>query len=387
MNMSVKTPPIEFIDLKAQRRRLGPALDAAIRDAVESGQYILGPQVAEFERKLAAFSDARHAIGTANGTDAIVLCLAALGIKAGDAVLCPAFTFAATAEAVAWVGATPVFVDVEETTFNIDPNALTSGLDTARREGLTPRAIIAVDLFGQTADYDALEAFCAAHNLTLICDAAQSFGASCRGKRAGAFGTLTTTSFFPAKPLGCYGDGGAIMTDDDALATLIRSLRSHGQGSQKYDNVRIGLNSRLDTLQAAILLEKLAIFDGEIEARQRVARRYDDGLRDLVATPQVPADCISVWAQYTIRIPGGRREAFMARMREQGVPTAIYYPKPLSQQEAYRHYPVAGNGVAVSERLAREVVALPMHPYLDEATQDRIVAAARAALVQPASAA
>lgn len=380
MNLSVQAPPIEFIDLKAQRRRLGPALDAAIRDAVEGGQYILGPQVAAFEQKLAAFSGARHAIGTANGTDAIVLCLAALGIKAGDAVLCPAFTFAATAEAVAWVGATPVFVDVEEATFNIDPNALTSGLDTAKRQNLTPRAIIAVDLFGQTADYDALEAFCAAQNLTLICDAAQSFGASAKGRRAGAFGTLTTTSFFPAKPLGCYGDGGAIMTDDDTLAALIRSLRSHGQGSQKYDNVRIGLNSRLDTLQAAILLEKLAIFDDEIDARQRVAQRYDAGLRDLVATPQVQEGCVSVWAQYTIRIPGGRRESFMARMREQGVPTAIYYPKPLSQQEAYRHYPVSGNGVAVSERLAREVVALPMHPYLDEATQDRIIAAARAAL-------
>ncbi len=380
MNMSVKAPPIEFIDLKAQRRRLGPALDAAIRDAVEGGQYILGPQVAAFEQKLAAFSGARHAIGTANGTDAIVLCLAALGIKAGDAVLCPAFTFAATAEAVAWVGATPVFVDVEEATFNIDPNALTSGLDTAKRQNLTPRAIIAVDLFGQTADYDALEAFCTAQNLALICDAAQSFGALRGSKRAGAFGTLTTTSFFPAKPLGCYGDGGAIMTSDDALATLIRSLRSHGQGSQKYDNVRIGLNSRLDTLQAAILLEKLAIFDDEIDARQRVAQRYDAGLRDLVATPQVMDGCVSVWAQYTIRIPGGRREGFMARMREQGVPTAIYYPKPLSQQEAYRHYPVAGNGVAVSERLAREVVALPMHPYLDEATQDRIIEAARTAL-------
>lgn len=380
MNTSVEAPPIEFIDLKAQRRRLGPALDAAIRDAVEGGQYILGPQVAEFERKLAAFSGVRHAIGTANGTDAIVLCLAALGIKAGDAVLCPAFTFAATAEAVAWVGATPVFVDVDAATFNIDPDALAGGLDTATREGLAPRAVIAVDLFGQTADYDALEAFCAAHDLTLICDAAQSCGASVRGKRVGAFGALTTTSFFPAKPLGCYGDGGAIMTDDDAFAALIRSLRSHGQGAQKYDNVRIGLNSRLDTLQAAILLEKLAIFGDEIEARQRVAQRYDAALRDLVATPQVMDGCVSVWAQYTIRIPGGRRENFMARMREQGVPTAIYYPKPLSRQEAYRHYPVGGNGVAVSERLASEVVALPMHPYLDETTQDRIITAAQAAL-------
>ena len=372
--------PIEFIDLKTQRRRLGSALDEAIREAVDGGQYILGPQVAEFEQKLAAFSGARHAIGTANGTDAIVLCLAALGIKTGDAVLCPAFTFAATAEAVAWVGATPVFVDVDEASFNIDPGALAGGLDSAKRAGLNPRAVISVDLFGQTADYDAIEAFCAAHGLALICDAAQSCGASCKGRRTGAIGTLTTTSFFPAKPLGCYGDGGAIMTSDDALAATIRSLRSHGQGSQKYDNVRIGLNSRLDTLQAAILLQKLAIFDDEILARQRVAQRYDEGLRDLVATPQVMQDCVSVWAQYTIRIPGGWRDAFMAKMRARGVPTNIYYPKPLTQQEAYRHFPVAGNGVAVSERLARDVVALPMHPYLDEETQDIVIAAARDAL-------
>ena len=373
---------IDFIDLKAQRRRLGPAIDDAIRAVIEGGQYILGPQVVEFEAKLAAFSGVRHAVGTANGTDAIVLCLAALGITRGDAVLCPAFTFAATAEAVAWVGATPLFVDVDEATFNIDPNALAGGLDTARRHNLIPRALIAVDLFGQTADYDALESFCAAHSLTLICDAAQSCGASYKGRRTGALGTLTTTSFFPAKPLGCYGDGGAILTDDDALAAVIRSLRSHGQGAQKYDNIRIGLNSRLDTLQAAILLQKLAIFEDEIQARQRVAQRYDEALRDVVATPQVMPDCVSVWAQYTIRIPGGRRDAFMAQMRERGVPTNVYYPKPLTQQEAYRRFPVAGNGVAVSERLATQVVALPMHPYLDEATQDRIIAATRAVLSQ-----
>ncbi len=372
--------PIEFIDLKAQRRRLGERLDAAIRGAIEGGQYILGPQVAEFEKQLAAFSGAKHCIGLANGTDAIGIALMAIGLRPGDAVICPAFTFAATAEAVAWLGATPVFVDIDETTYNLDPAALALAVETAERAKLRPRAVIAVDLFGQTADYDPIESFCKARRLTLICDSAQGYGATYKGRRTGAIGDFTTASFFPAKPLGCYGDGGAIVTDNDAAADLIRSLRFHGKGSDKYDNVRIGMNSRLDTLQAAILIEKLAIFEEEIAARQIVAQRYDAGLADVTTTPYVMPDCVSVWAQYTIRVPAPLRDGFMAAMKAKGVPTNVYYPRPLHKQTAYARFPVAGNGLPVSERVAQEVVSLPMHPYLDEGTQARIIAAAREAL-------
>jgi dTDP-4-amino-4,6-dideoxygalactose transaminase len=381
MAAHTSVPAIEFIDLKAQRARIGARMERAIMGAVEGGQYILGPQVAEFEGKLAAFCGARHVIGTANGTDALGICLMALGLRPGDAVICPAFTFAATAEAVAWLGATPIFVDIDEATYNMDPTTLPVALDTATRLGLKVKAVIAVDLFGQMADYDAIEAFCAAHGLTLICDSAQGFGASYKGRRSGVVGDLATLSFFPAKPLGCYGDGGAITTSDDGLDALIRSLRFHGKGGDKYDNVRIGMNSRLDTLQAAILLEKLAIFEEEIAARQIVAARYDAGLRDVATTPRVLPDCVSVWAQYTIRVPAAGRDAFMTAMKAKGVPTAVYYPKPLNEQTAYKRFPVAGNGLPASEQAAREVVALPMHPYLDEETQRYIVDAAREALL------
>jgi dTDP-4-amino-4,6-dideoxygalactose transaminase len=376
----VTRPAIAFIDLQAQRRRIGERMDRAILEAVDAGQYILGPQVAEFETKLAAFAGAKHAIGTANGTDAIGICLMALGLRPGDAVICPAFTFAATAEAVAWLGATPVFVDIDEPTYNLDPKALPLALETATRLGLKPKAVIAVDLFGQTADYEPIEAFCAAHDLTLIADSAQGFGASYKGRRAGSLGDFTTASFFPAKPLGCYGDGGAILTNDDAQADVIRSLRFHGKGDDKYDNVRIGMNSRLDTLQAAILLEKLAVFEDEIARRQVVAERYTSALGPVTVTPFVMPDCTSVWAQYTLRVPAERRDGFMARLKEDGVPTAVYYPKPLNEQTAYRRFPIAGNGLPVSERMAKEVVALPMHPYLDEDTQDYIIASVRRAL-------
>jgi dTDP-4-amino-4,6-dideoxygalactose transaminase len=380
MNMPAAIPQIEFIDLKAQRARIGERMERAIMGAVEAGQYILGPQVAEFEQKMAAFCGAKHVIGTANGTDALGICLMAMGLRPGDAVICPAFTFAATAEAVAWLGATPIFVDIDEATYNMDPKALSVALDTATRLGLKTRAVIAVDLFGQMADYDVIEAFCAQHGLKLICDSAQGFGASYKGRRAGAIGDFTTASFFPAKPLGCYGDGGAIATNDDASDALIRSLRFHGKGDYKYDNVRIGMNSRLDTLQAAILLEKLAVFEDEIAARQVVAARYNAGLSDVALTPFIMPDCVSVWAQYTIRVPAASRDAFQAALKAKGVPTTVYYPKPLNEQTAYKRYPVAGNGLPVSERVAKEVVSLPMHPYLDEATQAYIVAVAREAL-------
>jgi dTDP-4-amino-4,6-dideoxygalactose transaminase len=298
----------------------------------------------------------------------------------GDAVLCPSFTFCATAEVAALVGATPVFVDVDAATFNIDANGIAGAVATAREAGLRPKAIIPVDLFGLPADHGAVQAAAKAENLLVLDDAAQSFGATCNNRRLGTFGQATATSFFPAKPLGCYGDGGAVTTDDDGFADALRSLRVHGQGSHKYDNIRIGLASRLDTIQAAILIEKLKIFPDEIDARNRIAKRYSEGLGDVVVVPRVPAGYTSVWAQYTIRVAGGRRDAFAAALKADGVPTAIYYSIPLHRQQAYKHYPIGKGGVAVSDRLAAEVISLPMHAYLDAATQDRIVDATRRAL-------
>lgn len=369
---------IAFIDLAAQRRRLGTAMDDAILKVVNHGGYIMGPEVKQFEADLSAFCGAKHVISCANGTDALALVLMAKDLKPGQAVLCPSFTFAATAEVVAWFDAVPVFVDCLPDTFNMDPASLEQGIATARQLGLEPVGVIPVDLFGQPADYDAIEAICARENLWILCDAAQSFGASYRGRKLGTIGMATSTSFFPAKPLGCYGDGGAVFTNDDELAAIMRSVRVHGQGSDKYDNVRIGMNARLDTMQAAVLIEKLKIFPDEIAARDRVAKRYNDMLGDIAAVPMVAEGSTSVWAQYTLRV--ANRDALAAALKAKGIPTAIYYPKPLHQQTAYRKFPCAGNGLPVSERLAGEVISLPMHPYLEEAIQDRIVAAVREAL-------
>jgi dTDP-4-amino-4,6-dideoxygalactose transaminase len=379
MNQHTQLPPIPFIDVAAQRRRLGRAIDDAVARVLAHCQFILGPEVREFEAALAQFCGARHAVTCASGTDALMLALMAKGVGAGDAVFCPSFTFCATAEVVALVGATPVFVDVKDDTFNIDPNGLAAALDTAKRLNLTPKAIIPVDLFGLPADHDAVAAFAKSAGLLVLDDAAQAFGATYNGRRLGGFG-IAATSFFPAKPLGCYGDGGAVFTDDDALAEALLSLRVHGQGSDKYDNVRIGLASRLDTIQAAVLIEKLKIFPDEIAARERAARYYAQGLSDIVTVAQVPAGLTSVWAQYTIRVTGGRRDKVAAALKAEGVPTAIYYPIPLHRQQAYKHYPVGEGGMAVSDRLAGEVLSLPMHAYLDEATQDRVVEAVRRAL-------
>jgi dTDP-4-amino-4,6-dideoxygalactose transaminase len=371
---------LPFIDLAAQRKRLGSTIDNAVARVLTHCQFIIGPEVNAFERELAAFAGARHAVTCASGTDALVLALRALGIGPGDAVICPSFTFCATAEVAVLVGATPVFVDVYPDTFNIDVAGIPGAIEAAKAAGLTPKAIIPVDLFGLPADHNAIAAAAKAHGLFVIDDAAQGFGATYKDRRLGSFGDVTCTSFFPAKPLGCYGDGGAVLTDDDKLADLLRSLRVHGQGSDKYDNVRIGLASRLDTIQAAVLSEKLKIFPDEIEARQVVAKRYADGLREVATVPTVPAGLTSVWAQYTIRVSDGRRDALAAALKAEGIPTAIYYPIPLHRQVAYRQYPVGRAGLAVSERLAGEVISLPMHPYLDAPTQARIVDATRRAL-------
>ena len=380
MNQHTQLPPIPFIDVAAQRRRLGRAIDDAVARVMAHCQFILGPEVKTLEAALAKFCGARHAVTCASGTDALMLALMAKGIGPGDAVFCPSFTFCATAEVVALIGATPVFVDVEAGSFNIDAQSLAAALETAKRLGLSPKAVIPVDLFGLPADHDAVAAVAKPANLFVLDDAAQAFGASYQGRPLGAIGDAAATSFFPAKPLGCYGDGGAVFTDDDGFAETLLSLRVHGQGSDKYDNVRVGLASRLDTIQAAILIEKLKIVPDEIAARDRVAGHYADGLADVVAVPQVPAGSTSVWAQYTIRIPGGRRDKVAAALKAEGIPTAIYYPIPLHRQQAYKHYPVGAGGMAVSETLAAEVLSLPMHAYLDAPTQARIVEAVRRAL-------
>jgi dTDP-4-amino-4,6-dideoxygalactose transaminase len=373
--------PIPFIDIAAQRRRLGSALDEAVARVLSHCQFVLGPEVRTLETELAAFCGARHAISCASGTDALLLVLMAREIGPGDAVFCPAFTFCATAEVVALLGATPVFIDVDQVTFNIDVESLKRGIAAAKRQGLKPKAVIPVDLFGQPADHDAVAAIASTEKLFVLDDAAQGFGATYKGRRLGTFGGATATSFFPAKPLGCFGDGGAIMTDDDALADVIRSLRVHGQGADKYDNVRIGVTGRLDTIQAAILIEKLKIFPDEIATRERVAGRYAQGLGDVAVVPKVAAGSTSVWAQYTIRLAPGRRDKLAADLKAQGIPTAVYYPKPMHRLEAYKHFPVADGGLPVCDRLADEVISLPMHAYLDAPTQDRIIGAVRAALV------
>jgi UDP-2-acetamido-2-deoxy-ribo-hexuluronate aminotransferase len=380
MNQRPNPPMIPFIDVAAQRRRLGSAIDAAITRVLGHCQFILGPEVRAFETELAKFCGARHAVTCASGTDALQLVLMARGIGPGDAVFCPTFTFCATAEVVALVGATPIFVDVEAESFNIDAKGLAAALATAKRLGLIPKAVIPVDLFGLPADHDAIAAVAKDANLFVLDDAAQAFGASYKGRRLGTFGHATATSFFPAKPLGCYGDGGAVLTDDDEIAHTVESLRVHGYGSDKYDNVRIGMTSRLDTIQAAVLIEKLKIFPDEIAARDRIARRYAEGLADLAVVPKVTPGSLSVWAQYTIRVAGGRRDRLAAALKAEGIPTAIYYPIPLHRQQAYKHYPVGEGGVAVSDRLAAEVISLPMHAYLDAPTQDRIIDAIRRAL-------
>ncbi len=372
--------PLPFIDVVAQRRRLGSAIDEAISRVTTHCQFLMGPEVFEFERHLAEFCGARHALSCASGTDALLLVLMARGIGPGDAVICPSFTFCATAEVVALVGAAPVFADVAAETFNIDPASLERAIETAKRTGLKPKAVIPVDLFGLPADHDAVAAIAAAHALFVLDDAAQGFGATYKGRPLGTLAPATATSFFPAKPLGCYGDGGAVLTDDDALIETLKSLRVHGHGTDKYDNIRIGLTARLDTIQAAVLIEKLKIFPDEIRARDRAARRYNEGLSDIAIVPRVPEGLTSVWAQYTLRLAPGRRDALAADLKARGVPTAIYYPKPLHRQQAYRHYPVAEGGLPVSDRLAEEVISLPMHAYLDDATQDRIIGAVRDAI-------
>jgi dTDP-4-amino-4,6-dideoxygalactose transaminase len=375
---------IPFIDLQAQRARIADDVERAVLEVVRSGRWILGPEVDACERELAAFAGAKHCLTVASGTDALALALMAAGLRPGDAVVCPAFTFAATAEVVAWLGATPVFADADPASFNLDVASAARAVATARDRGLVPRAIIAVDLFGQPADHAEIQALAEAEGLWVLDDAAQAFGASYRGRRLGTQARLTATSFFPAKPLGCYGDGGALLFDDDALVEPLTSLRVHGQGGDdKYDNIRIGMNGRMDAIQCAVIRQKLTIFEDEIARRQQVAAAYTEGLADVVGVPRVAPDRRSVWAQYTLTLPAGiDRDAFRADLQEKGVPTAVYYGRAMHRQTAYARYPVAAGGCAVAEDLARRVVSLPMHPYLDAEAQARVIAAVRGALAR-----
>ena len=373
---------LAFIDLKAQQKKIYNRLLEKIQGVLAHGQYILGPEVRELEERLAAYVGVRHAVTCSSGTDALLMVLMAKGVGPGDAIFTTPFTFIATAEVVKLLGATPVFVDIDPKTYNLDPEALKNALanlpKNPAKAGLKPRGIIAVDLFGQPADYDAINALARDWGLFVVEDAAQSYGATYHGRRAGALAETAATSFFPAKPLGCYGDGGAVFTDDDDLAALLTSIRNHGQGVDRYDNVRLGINGRLDTLQAAVLLAKLEIFDREVEARQEVARRYSEGLRDLVSVPAVAPGCSSVWAQYSVESEA--RAAILSRLGEAGVPTAIYYPRPLHLQGAFRSLNYGPGDFPVSETAAARIFSLPMHPYLAAADQERIIGIIRKAV-------
>jgi len=370
---------IQLIDLQAQRQRLEPGLSEAIQRVLDHGKFIMGPEIGELEAQLSAFCGARHAITCSSGTDALLMALMAQGVGKGDAVFVPAFSFAATAEVVVLAGATPFFVDVRRDTFNMCAVSLEAAIEAASARGLNPAVLVPVDLFGQPADYRTLLPIAKAHDLFVLCDAAQSFGASLDGNRMGSFGDATAFSFFPAKPLGCYGDGGAVMTDDDDLADRMRSIRVHGKGTHKYDNVRVGLNARLDTIQAAILLEKLKIFEDEIEKRQAVAERYGGGLGVFLQTPAVIDGAVSAWAQYTILLED--RDEVAASLREQGVPTAVYYPMPLDKQTAYRDYPGSPGGTPNCDYLSQRVLSLPMHPYLTVADMEAWFVALRSTSV------
>ncbi len=369
------TKNIDFIDLKAQQEKIAPQLRERIERVLSHGKYIMGPEIKELEDRLAAYAGVKQVVTCSSGTDALLMPLMAYGVGPGDAIFTTPFTFIATAEVIQLLGATPVFVDIDPKTFNIDPTALQQAITGLKQNpktaALKPKGIIPVDLFGQPAEYDAINALARQHNLFVLEDAAQSFGGSYKGKKACSLADVAATSFFPAKPLGGYGDGGAIFTNDDDLASRLRSIRVHGQGSDKYDNVRIGLNGRLDTLQAAIVLAKMDIFDQEVAARQIVATRYSQGLQEVVEVPFVASDCTSVWAQYSVL--SDQRRVLQERLKAAGIPTAVYYPLPLHLQGAFTHLAYQPGDFPISENASKRIFSLPMHPYLEAAQQDVII--------------
>ena len=361
----------KFIDLASQQKLIRSKLEEAINKVLDHGNYIMGPEVQDFEKELCTFTGAKHAISCANGTDALSLVLMAWGIGPGDAVFVPSFTYVASAEAPAQLGATPFLVDVDENTFNIDPLSLKQAILDCKSLQLKPKVVIAVDLFGQPADIDVITEIVKEEGIKLLVDAAQSFGAEYKSKNVGVMGDATTTSFFPAKPLGCYGDGGAVFTQSDDLACLINSIRLHGKGSQKYDNVRIGLNSRLDSIQAAILIEKLKIFPKELLLREKIAEIYTSKLSEFYRTPKILSDVKSAWAQYTMIFKN--RDFIQDALSEKNIPSVVYYPKSLSQQDGYKNFPKVSSGLNISHYLSDTVLSLPMHPYLKQKNQNKII--------------
>lgn len=373
---------MEFVDLKQQYERLQPLIHQRINQVLEHGKFIMGPEVGELEKSLAAFVGARHCVSCANGTDALLLSLMANKVGPGDAVFTSPFTFVATAEVICLLGATPVFVDIDPLTYNIDAETLESTIADIQQgkknpdrnqHTLKPKGIIAVDLFGLPADYDDINRIARHYGLFVVEDAAQSLGASYKGKRVGNLTDIAATSFFPAKPLGGYGDGGAVFTNDDLIASTLCSLREHGKGSHKYDNVRLGINGRLDTLQAAILLAKLEVFESEIKMRQDIAEGYSSALKGLVQIPCVPNGMASAWAQYSVVTD--HREGYLSGLKEKGIPTAIYYPRPLHLQTAFAHLGYRAGDFPIAERMSERIFSLPMHPYLTAQDQEKIIAA------------
>jgi UDP-2-acetamido-2-deoxy-ribo-hexuluronate aminotransferase len=376
---------MDFIDLKQQQARISEKLSQSIQAVLDHGQYIMGPEVKSLEERLGTYVGARHAIACSSGTDALLMALMAYGVGVGDAVFTTPFTFVATAEVISLLGATPVFVDIDPETFDIDPDKLADAFVALEQkhsdasplpvgyEKINARGVIPVDLFGQPADYDRINAIASQRGLFVIEDAAQSFGAEYHGRKVCALAEIAATSFFPAKPLGCYGDGGMVFTDDDALAQRLISIRVHGSGTNKYDNVRLGINGRLDTLQAAILLAKFEIFPEEIERRQEVANRYAEllGQSRMVKCPRVADGAKSSWAQYSLLCM--HREKIMAALKARGIPSAVYYPIPLHLQGAYQYLGYQKGDFPVAERIAKAIFSLPMHPYLTEEDQ-RVIA-------------
>lgn len=375
---------MEFRDLKRQYQVLKPQMDAAMLEVAENCNFISGKQVTELEQQLAEYVGVKHCVTCGNGTDALTLVMMAWDIKAGDAVFVPTFTFFASAEVVAFEGATPVFVDVDERTFNVDPVKLEEAIEQVKKEGkFNPRAVIAVDLFGQPADYTKIEEICKKHGLLLLEDGAQGFGGKIGDRTACSFGDAAATSFFPAKPLGCYGDGGAVFTNDDEMADYMRSIRVHGKSpADKYDNLRIGLNSRLDTIQAAVLKVKLQAFkDHELESVNRAAKLYDEYLGNVVKTPVVPEGFYSSWAQYTLILDSKEQRIHLQKeLKEQGIPTMVYYPKPMHLQGAFADLGYKKGDFPVAESLCERVLSLPMHPYLNEEDIRFVANAVKAAL-------
>jgi UDP-2-acetamido-2-deoxy-ribo-hexuluronate aminotransferase len=376
---------MQFIDLKKQQERIREKIESGIKKVLDSGQYIMGPEIKELEKKLAEYVGVNHAIGCASGTDALLMALMAYEVGPGDAVFTTPFTFVATAEVISLLGATPVFVDIEPDTFNIDPEKLEQAIIAVEQggspeyplpigaDGLVPKGVIPVDLFGQAANYAIINETAEKHGLFVIEDACQSFGAEYKGKKACSLADIACTSFFPAKPLGCYGDGGMVFTDDDELAKKMISIRVHGSGSDKYDNIRLGINGRLDTLQAGILLAKFEIFPEEMELRQTVAKRYSEYLKGGVAVPFVAKGCKSAWAQYSILC--NNRDELISRLKTAGIPSAIYYPMPLHLQGAYKYLGYQKGSFPVSEKIAGRIFSIPMHPYLTEEDQKAIASA------------